>query len=98
MVQWVKNPTAAAEVNEEVQGQYLSWPSGLKDLTLPQLQLVCSGSSDSISGMGTSICCGCSHKIKNKKKTQLAKDILCETLGKSLMIVVDTMCSDCLFI
>ena len=39
MVQWVKNPTAMAEVAVEVQVESLAWCSRLKDPVLPQLWL-----------------------------------------------------------
>ena len=39
MVQWAKNPTAVAQVTEEVQVRSPAQHSGLKDLTLPQPQL-----------------------------------------------------------
>ena len=37
MAQWVKNPTAAAQVATEAWVQYLDQHSGLKDPVLPQL-------------------------------------------------------------
>ena len=37
MAQWVKNPTAVAQVSTEAQVQSLAWHSGLKDLELLQL-------------------------------------------------------------
>ena len=37
MAQWVKNPTAEAQVIAEVWVQSPTWSSGLKDLALPQL-------------------------------------------------------------
>ena len=39
MVQWVKNPTTAAQVAVEVQVSFRARHSGLRDLTLLQLQL-----------------------------------------------------------
>ena len=38
MTQWVKNPTAAAQVTAEVQVQLPAWHKGLKDPVLPWLQ------------------------------------------------------------
>ena len=38
-VQWVKNPTAAAQVPPEAWVRSLTWHSELKNLALPQLQL-----------------------------------------------------------
>ena len=49
LVQWVKNPTAAAQVTLEVWVRFPAWHSGLKDLVLLQLWL------------GTSICYGWGH-------------------------------------
>ena len=37
MAQWVKNPTAMAQVTVEVQIRSLAWRSGLEDPTLPWL-------------------------------------------------------------
>ena len=37
MAQWVKNPTAAAQVTVKVQVQFLAQHGGLKDPVLPQL-------------------------------------------------------------
>ena len=37
MIQWVKNPTVAAQVAAEAQVGSLAWRGGLKDLPLPQL-------------------------------------------------------------
>ena len=56
MVQWVKNLTAVARVTAEVQVQPSAWCSGLKD---PACH---SCGSDSVTGLGTYICCG--HKEK----------------------------------
>ena len=39
MVQWVKNPTAEAQVTAEVQVRSLAQSSGVKDLALLQLWL-----------------------------------------------------------
>ena len=68
MAEWVKNQTAAAQVTAEVWVPSLAWHSGLKDLALPLLQLGCSYGLDSVPGLETSICRGCSHKIKNRNK------------------------------
>ena len=68
MEQWVKNLSAVAEVTVEVQVWSLALSSGLKDPTVPQPQLGCSSSLDSVLGLGTSICRKCSHKKKKKKK------------------------------
>ena len=38
MIQWVKNPTAMAQITAEAQVQHPAQLSGLKDLVLPQLQ------------------------------------------------------------
>ena len=38
VAQWVKNPTAAAQVAVEVQVRTPAWCSGLKDLALPHLK------------------------------------------------------------
>ena len=38
MAQWIKNPTAVAQVAVEVRVQFLTWYSELKDPMLPQLQ------------------------------------------------------------
>ena len=38
MTQWVKNPTAAAQVTAAVQVQLPAWHKGLKDPVLPWLQ------------------------------------------------------------
>lgn len=37
MAQWTKNPTTEAWIAVEVCVPYRAWPSGLKDLALPQL-------------------------------------------------------------
>ena len=37
VAQWVKKPTAVAQVSKKVQVQCPAWHSGLKDLALPQL-------------------------------------------------------------
>ena len=58
LAQWVKNLTAGAPVTAGVQVQY----SGLKGSSDRSLGL------DSIPGLGTSICCRCSHKTKKNKK------------------------------
>ena len=50
LVQWVKYPTAVAQVAAETRFQSLTSGSGLKDWGC------CSCGSDSISGPGTSIC------------------------------------------
>ena len=38
VAQWVRNPTAVAQVTAEARVQSLAWCSGLKDGALPQLQ------------------------------------------------------------
>ena len=63
MAQWVKNPTAAAQVAVEVQVQSLAQHSELKDLALPQFCGSCD--SDSFPGPGTSIPWGQPLKKKN---------------------------------
>ena len=40
VVEWVKNPTTAAQMAAELWVQSLAWSSGLKDLALPQLWLI----------------------------------------------------------
>ena len=62
MVQWVKDPTAAAPVSAETWVQSLAPCSRLKDPVLPQLQLIFNPWPRS------SICCGCGHKIKKQNK------------------------------
>ena len=57
MVQWVEILTVMAPVTVEVWVQSAAWCSGLK------VQCGCGCGSDSIPGPGTSICCGCDHKI-----------------------------------
>lgn len=37
VIQWIKNPTEAAQVTAEVQVQSSAWHSQLKDAALPQL-------------------------------------------------------------
>ena len=61
MAQWVKNLTAAAQV------QSPAWCSGLKHPALPQLQHKLQFSSDSVPGLGASICHRCNHLNKNQK-------------------------------
>ena len=61
MMQWVKNPTAATKVDAFKWVQFMAWLRGLKDPTLVHL-IVHSCGSDSVPGLGTSICHGCSHK------------------------------------
>ena len=56
MAQWIKYPTAAAQVQSAAQS------SGLKD------RYCQSCGSDSISGPGTSICCGCGPKKTDKQR------------------------------
>ena len=67
MAQWVKNLTAVARVATEVQVRSPAWYSELKGCGVGrqlQVQFIgCSYGLDSIPGMGTSICLGCSHKI-----------------------------------
>ena len=69
VVQWVKDPTAVAQVAEEVEVGSLVWHSGLKDLVMLllqhkfQLQL-------GLPGLGPSIRHGCGHKIKKKTKCE----------------------------
>ena len=62
MVQWVKNPTAAAGVAAEVLLRSPAWCSGLR------IQHCRSFGSDSFPGLGTSICCGCGHLKKINKQ------------------------------
>ena len=64
MAQWVKNPTRVHDDMGLTPG--LAW--WVKDLALPLLQLGCSYGLDSVPGLETSICRGCSHKIKNRNK------------------------------
>ena len=61
MVQWVKNPTAAAQVTAEVWVPSPAWQSGLKDPASPQLWHRSQLGSDSILCLGISTCCGFSH-------------------------------------
>ena len=63
LAQWVKNLTAGAPVTAGVQVQY----SGLKGSSDRSLGL------DSIPGLGTSICCRCSHKTKKTKNKNKPK-------------------------
>ena len=39
VAQWIKNPTAVAQVTVEAGVHFLVWHSGLKDLALLQLQV-----------------------------------------------------------
>ena len=52
IVQWIKNPPAVTWVGTEAWVRSLALHSGLKDLTLPQLQRSCSCGSDSVTGTG----------------------------------------------
>ena len=62
MSQWVKNPTAAAQVAVEVWVQSLAQGSGLKDPALPQLyQVIATACVQSLLGPGTSVSHGCGH-------------------------------------
>ena len=60
MAQWVRNPAAVALVTEEAQVQSLAGCSRLKDPALLQL-LGQNCGSDSVPGLGTSICHRCGH-------------------------------------
>ena len=71
MVQWVKNSIAAIWVTVEVRVRSLAQHRELKNLASPQLPFRSSCQWDSIPGLGTSICHGCSHKNKNKFKSFL---------------------------
>ena len=63
VMQWVKDPTAAARVTAGVGVRLPALLSELKD------PCCCICSSDSIPGLGTPICCGCVKKnIENYKK------------------------------
>ena len=62
MAQWVKNSTAAAWVAAEVQVSFLAQAQWVKVSSVAQLWL---GSQLDLS-LGTAICCGYSHKKKNK--------------------------------
>ena len=63
MVQWIKNPMAAAQVTLEARVQSPAWCSGLKGLAFLQLH-----------SQGTSICHGCSHKNNNSKKSRMVTE------------------------
>lgn len=63
MAQWVMNPTTVAQVSAEA--QIRSWHSGLKTGSRGHC------GSDSVPGLGTSVCHACSHKGKNKTKQNL---------------------------
>ena len=70
VAQWVKNPTAVAQVAVEAQVGSLAQHSGLKALVLPQLwrRSHHSYGLDSISGRGASLCWGYSHYFKKEKR------------------------------
>ena len=57
----VKNPTAVAQVSAEVRVEFPAQHSGLKDRCCCGCSIVCRYGLDSSPGLGTSICCGCSH-------------------------------------
>ena len=63
MAQWVEKPTIAAWVTAEVQVCALAQCSGLRDWCCHSCGTGHSCSSDSVPGLATSVCCGCSHKI-----------------------------------
>ena len=69
MVQWVKNPTAAAWVAAEVQVQSPAPCIGLKGSVLPWLQHGLRLWLRFNPWPGTSICHGCGYKIERKKET-----------------------------
>ena len=58
MAHWVKNLTTGAQVAAEAWVQSLAWLSRLKDPVLPQLWHRSWLGSDSILGLGNSICHG----------------------------------------
>ena len=65
VMQWVKNPTAVAQVTEEVQVRSLAQHSGLKHPVWPQLR-----HRSQVPGLGTSIYHGCNHKKKEGRKEE----------------------------
>ena len=67
VAQWVKNPVAAGQVSSKAWVWSLARHSGLRIQHLHSCAVGCSYSSDSIPGLGTSICSGYDHK---KKKNQ----------------------------
>ena len=76
MVQWAKNPTAAAWVAAVVLVRSLVWSSGLRIWRCCSCGGGGSCRSDSIPGWGTSICCGCGYLKKKKKKKKKKSELV----------------------
>ena len=73
VVQWVKNPTAEAQVAGEAQVWSLAQCSGLRLQHCRSCSISHSCCLDSLTGLGTSIYRGCSHKKKKKKERKKEK-------------------------
>ena len=68
MAQWIKDLTTAAWVAAEAQVRSQAWYVGLSIQGCDSCGVGHSCCSDSIPGLGISICCRCSQKKKKKKK------------------------------
>ena len=68
MVQWVKNPPAVAQVIVEVQVKILSQTQSIWHCCSKSVGYSCG--SDSLPGLGTSICCRCNYKKREKLSKQ----------------------------
>ena len=68
VAQWIKNQTAVAWITAEAQGQSPAWYSGSKEMVLPHLWLRSQLGSDSVPGLGTSICHGAVIKEREGEK------------------------------
>ena len=83
MVQWVKNPAVLAQVTTEVQVCSPAWHSWLGIRHCHSCGIGCSCSSDSVSGLQTSICSECSHKKKEKEKKK--KGSSCHGIAETIL-------------
>ena len=73
MTYWVKNPTVAAQVAVEVRVRSLAQHSGLRIWCCCNCGVDDSCNSDSIPGLGISICHGCGHKKGSDSKQEEEK-------------------------
>ena len=63
VVQWIKNPTAVAQVAVEAQVQSPAWHNGFKGPIVAKHGTGCSCGLESVLGPGTSTCCQYGHNI-----------------------------------
>ena len=80
---WVKNLTTVARVTRQVQVWSLAWCSGLRTQRCHSCSVGCRCGSDSIPGLGTSICFRYSHKIKKEKEWHTKLDVILRQIKAS---------------